>query len=112
AGRIGLQSLSAAIGTGYRTPTRNGTTSELGFVSPISSRVRFATASAAASNTASAAWTYRDVTERPACPTSAAIVDSEKPRSPASEAKLWRKTCGVMSVGNSPSFAIFGQYFL
>ena len=45
--------------------------------SPINSAVRSATASAAASRTASAEWTYRDVIDRPLCPTSAAIVGSE-----------------------------------
>jgi hypothetical protein len=47
--------LSAALGC-YRA-ARNGTTSASGLRSPISSVVRFATASAAASNTASAACT-------------------------------------------------------
>ena len=43
---------------------------------PINSAVRSATAPAAASRTASAVCTYRDVIERPLCPTSAAIVGS------------------------------------
>src|SRR3974390_340874 len=45
--------------------------------SPIRLKVRSATASAAASSTASALWTYLLVIVRPLCPTNAAIVGSE-----------------------------------
>ena len=50
------------------------------------------TASAAASNTASALWIYRLVTDRPLWPSNAAIVKSEYPRSAARDANECRKT--------------------
>src|SRR6266849_4204510 len=45
----------------------------------------------------SSVWMYLLVTEPLACPTSAAMVTSVKPRSLAMLAKLWRKTWGVTS---------------
>ncbi len=45
--------------------------------------------------------------EPPRCPIRAAMVNSEKPRSAATEANEWRKTCGVTSLGSAPKYAIF-----
>ena len=54
--------------------------------------VALATASAAASNTASAEWTYLLVMLWVLCPSKLEMVGSLYPRSAARLAKLWRST--------------------
>ena len=68
--------------------------------------VAFATASAAASNTASAECMYLLVTLCILWPSKLAMVGSLYPRSAARLEKLWRSTCGVMSAGKSTSLAV------